>query len=104
MRGRDLQEFARRAGQVVQRARRLGQREYASTIEGRLQNVAGILWCKVTALGRFAAGVTDPATLLLPPSPRPLHDLSCPPRELLQIAPAHLTLNSVAEPSAGECA
>ena len=93
-----------RTGLFGLRARRLGEREYASTIEGRLQNVAGILWCKVTALGRFAAGVTDVATLLLPPSPRPLHDLSCSPRELLQIAPAHLTLTSVAEPSAGECA
>jgi hypothetical protein len=93
-----------RTGLFGLRARRLGEREYASTIEGRLQNVAGILWCKVTALGRFAAGVTDPTTLLLPPSPRPLHDLACPPGELLQIAPAHLTLTSVAEPSAGECA
>jgi hypothetical protein len=93
-----------RTGLFGLRARRLGEREYASTIEGRLQNVAGILWCKVTALGRFAAGVTDPTTLLLPPSPRPLHDLACSPRELLQIAPAHLTLTSVAEPSAGECA
>ena len=61
-----------------------------------MQNIAGILWCKVTALGRFAAGVTDVATLLLPPPPRPLHDLSCSPHELLQIAPAHLTLTSVA--------
>ena len=34
-------------------ARRLGAREYASRIEGRVQNVAGVLWCRVTALGRF---------------------------------------------------
>jgi hypothetical protein len=93
-----------RTGLFGLRARRLGEREYASTIEGGLQNVGGILWCKVTALGRFAAGVTEVATLPLPPSPRPLEHLSCSSQELLQIAPAHLTLTSVAEPSAGECA
>jgi len=86
-------------------ARRLGEREYASRIEGRLQNVAGMLWCRVAALGRFAAGIVDPATLVLPPSPRPrLSALPCSPRELLQLAPAHLTLIAAAEPSAGECA
>ena len=87
------------------RARRLGEREYASRIEGRLQNVAGVLWCKVTALGLFAAGVTDPDTLVLPASSRPLSAmLACSPHELLQLATQHLTLTSVAEPSAGECA
>ena len=45
-----------RTGLFGLRARRLGEREYASRIEGRLQNVAGVLWCQVTALGRFAAG------------------------------------------------
>lgn len=86
-------------------ARRLGEREYASRIEGRLQNVAGVLWCKVAALGLFAAGVSDPETLLLPAAPRPLAQvLTCSPHELLQLATQHLTLTAVAEPSAGECA
>jgi hypothetical protein len=63
------------------------------------------LWCKVTALGRFAAGVTDPATLVLPAAPRPVAAvLACSPRELLQLAEQHVTLTAVAEPSAGECA
>ena len=94
-----------RIGLFGLRARRLGEREYASRIEGRLQNVAGVLWCKVTALGRFPGGVTDPATLTLPPSPRPrVAVLPCSPRELLQLTAPHLTLTSVAEPSAGECA
>jgi hypothetical protein len=94
-----------RSGLFGLRARRLGHREYASRIEGRLQNVAGVLWCKVTALGLFAAGVTDPGTLVLPASPRPLTQvLPCSPHELLQLAAQHLTLTSVAEPSAGECA
>jgi hypothetical protein len=94
-----------RTGLFGLRARRLGEREYASRVEGRLQNVPGVLWCKVTALGRFAGGVTDPATLALPASPRPLVAvLPCGARELLQLAQSHLTLTAVAEPSAGECA
>jgi hypothetical protein len=94
-----------RTGLFGLRARRLGEREYASRIEGRLQNVPGVLWCEVTALGRFAGGVTDPATLVLPVAPRPRAAiLACHPRELLQLAEPHLTLTAVAEPSAGECA
>jgi hypothetical protein len=94
-----------RSGLFGVRARRLGDREYASRIEGRLQNVAGVLWCKVTALGLFASGVTDPDTLVLPASPRPLTAvLPCSAHELLQLAAPHLTLTAVAEPSAGECA
>ena len=86
-------------------SRRLGEREYASRIEGHLQNVAGVLWCKVTGLGRFAAGVTDPATLSLPPAPRPVAAvMPCSPHELLQVTAAHVTLTAVAEPSSGECA
>jgi hypothetical protein len=94
-----------RTGLFGLHARRLGDREYASRIEGRLQNVPGVVWCKVTALGRFAAAVTDPATQPLPASPRPMAAvLPCSPRELLQLAEPHLTLTAVAEPSAGECA
>ena len=78
-----------RTGLFGLRARRLGEREYASRIEGRLQNVAGVLWCKVTALGLFAAGVTDPATLALAGRRRARCRRRCPaaPHELLQLAP-----------------
>jgi hypothetical protein len=94
-----------RSGLFGLRARRLGDREYASRIEGRLQNVAGVLWCKVTALGRFGSGVVDPTTLVLPAAPRPAAlVLPCSAHELLQLAAQHLTLTAVAEPSAGECA
>jgi hypothetical protein len=93
-----------RTGLFGLRARRLGEREYASRIEGRLQNVPGVLWCKVTALGRFPGGATDPETLVLPAAPRPrLAVLPCSPHELLQLAEPHLKLTAVAEPSAGEC-
>jgi hypothetical protein len=94
-----------RTGLFGLHARRLGEREYASRIEGVTQNVAGVLWCKVTALGRFGAGVTDPSTLVLPAAPRSLvGTLPCSPHELLQLAGAHLTLTSAAEPAAGACA
>jgi predicted phage baseplate assembly protein len=87
------------------RTRRLGGREYASRIEGRLQNVTGVLWCKVTALGRFPAGVTNPEILILPLAPRSVSAvMPCGAHELLQVTDAHFTLNAVAEPSAGECA
>ena len=86
-------------------ARRLGEPEYASRIEGRAQEVAGVLWCKVTGLGLFAAGPVDPATLVLPAAPRPaVATLPCSPTELLQLASQHLILTPVDEPSAGECA
>ena len=93
-----------RSGLFGLRARRLGEGEYASRIEGRLQSVAGVVWCKVAALGLFAAGVTDPATLVLPPSPRALvGTLPCDARELLLRADSHLTLTAAADPAAGEC-
>lgn len=94
-----------RSGLFGLRARRLGDREYASRLAGRLQNVAGVSWCRVTALGRFDGGVQDPDTLVLPAAPRPMSQvLACGAHELLQLAARHLTLTPVAEPSAAECA
>lgn len=86
-------------------ARSLGEPEYASRIEGRLQNVPGVLWCKVSALGLFASGVSDPAAVPLPAAPRPWAAvLPCALDELLQLAPGHLTLTPIAVPAKGECA
>ena len=97
-------EASRRTGLFGLHGRRLGEREYASRIEGRLQNVTGVLWCKVVALGRFGGGVHDPATLALPVPPRPrLATLPCAAHELLQLDARHLTLLEAAEPGPGEC-
>lgn len=89
--------------------RRLGEKEYASRIEGTLQQVPGVIWCKVTALGLFDAndpalpGDDDPASLVLPPAPRSLAEAVTPQdREMLQLTAAHLTLTAVAVP-AGAC-
>lgn len=96
---------AARSGLFGLQARRLGAPEYSSRIEGRLQQVAGVLWCKVTALGLLAAAAPDPLALPLPAAPRPAAAvLPCGALELLQLAPLHLTLNEVAEPTAGACA
>jgi len=93
-----------RGGLFGLHARHLGEPEYASRIEGRAQNVPGVLWCKITGLGRFSAGATDPATLVLPAVPRPLAaTLACDSLELLLLASQHLTLTPVDEPVAGEC-
>lgn len=119
-----------RTGLFGLHARRLGEPEYASRIEGRLQNVAGVVWCKVTGLDLFplpappvtdpaapvppdarpscrpswgASPVTDPATLVLRLAPRPLKStLPCEPCELLQLGDRHLTLTAIAEPT-GAC-
>jgi hypothetical protein len=98
-------EANERTGLFGLHARRLGEPEYASRIEGRAQSVPGVLWCKVTGLGLFAAGAVDPTTLVLAGAPRPIvATLPCSPTELLQLASQHLTLTPVDEPSAGECA
>jgi predicted phage baseplate assembly protein len=93
-----------RAGLFGLRNRRLGAPEYASRIEGKVQQVPGVLWCKVNALGLFAASVSDPASVALPSAPRPLVAvLACNTHELLQLSVAHLTLTAVAAPEAGDC-
>jgi hypothetical protein len=87
------------------RARRLGEPEYASRIEGRVQNVPGVQWCRVVALGVFDASVIDPNGAILPNAPHPLSAvLGCAPNELLQLAEPHLTLTESAATLAGECA
>jgi hypothetical protein len=87
------------------RARRLGEIEYATRIEGQVQNVTGVVWCRVSAMGLFSGGVVDPTTLTLPAAPRALTPtLPCSAHELLQLTSGHLTLTAAAEPAAGECA
>ncbi len=102
-------EASRYSGLFGLARRRLGGKEYASRIEGAVQGVAGVLWCRVTGLGLFPANDPDlaadddPASLALPPAPRALAAVLSPaPHEMLQLAPAHLTLVAVATPP-GAC-
>lgn len=93
-----------RSGLFGLHKRRIGEREYASSVEGVVQNVAGVLWCKVSAFGRLSNSVTDPATASLPSAPRVRQAIvACSSHELLQLAGRHLSLTALAEPSAGEC-
>jgi hypothetical protein len=97
-------DAAARNGVFGLHARRLGAREYASRIEGRVQATEGVTWCKVAALGLFASGAS-PGDLALPPAPRALADQLVPAgNELLQLHPDHLTLTHAAADAAEECA
>ncbi len=84
--------------------RRFGEAEYATRIEGTLQNVPGIRWCKVTALGLLASG-DDPSKLTSPADPKPLAEiLTCADVEVLQLDATHLTLTSAAPAATDSCA
>jgi hypothetical protein len=96
---------AARTGAFGLRRRRLGEREYARRIEGTVQNVPGILWCKVSALGMFGASQLDPEAIPLPAAPRTLATQLTPaPTHFLQLHPRHATLTAAPPPPAGECA
>ena len=58
-----------RTGLFGLRARRLGDVEYASRIEARIQNVAGVVWCRVTGFDLFDPPV-PPAIAVDPVEPR----------------------------------
>lgn len=78
--------------------RTFGEREYRSRIEGIVQNVEGVLWNSVTALGNLGLA-DDPAKLILPPPPRSVQEtLPCGSHEVLALYPAHLMLAAVAAP------
>lgn len=82
--------------------RRFGEREYASRIEGVIQNVQGVLWAKVNGLGSLGTA-TDPLTLSLPAASWPFNSVvGCDPDKLLSLHKAHLMLRPVAVP-AKEC-
>jgi hypothetical protein len=52
-------------GLFSQDQRQLGEPEYASRIEGVVQNVPGVAWVEVTAFDQLGAA-TDPSTLSVP--------------------------------------
>jgi hypothetical protein len=98
-------EPATRSGLFGLRRRRLGEREYATRIEGTVQNVSGVVWCKVTALGLFDAALLDPAAIALPAAPRARADKLTPEaNQLLQLDARHATLATAPPPPSGACA
>jgi hypothetical protein len=78
--------------------RGFGAREYRSRIEGVVQNVEGVLWNSVAALGGLGMA-DDPSTLFVPAPPRTLSEVvPCTANTILALYPAHLTLSAVAAP------
>jgi len=76
--------------------RRFGAKEYATRIEGAIQNVAGVRWSRVNGLGSLGTAV-DPATLTLPAVPWPLSAVvGCGAENILALHGAHLKLSPVA--------
>lgn len=77
--------------------RRFGKGEYARTIEGSIQNVAGVKWARVTAFNVFPPG-DDPESISLTSAANSLNNfVSCGNAEILSLYYKHLVLTQVAE-------
>jgi hypothetical protein len=76
---------------VDQRA--LGQPEYASRIEGTVQNVEGAAWVEVTALGSLGTA-DDPSTLAVPSPPSLTRTISCANNRVLALYKTHLSASA----------
>ena len=80
--------------------RQLGEPEYATRIEGVVQNVTGVAWVEVTAFDQLA-GATDPSTLVVPATTDRVEKLPCAPNQVLALYVAQFnTSASTAKESA----
>jgi hypothetical protein len=66
----------------------LGEAEYASRIEGAVQNVEGVAWVETTALGSLGTA-KDPSTLAVPSPPLFAPTVSCANNRVLALYAAH---------------
>jgi hypothetical protein len=90
------------AGLFATGKRTFGQREYATRVEAVAQQVPGVRWASVNALGPLA-GPPGPPTLALPAGPWPLVPVvPCGADQILTLHTAHLHL-SVSAAAAAEC-
>lgn len=84
-------------------SRSFGQNEYDTRIVGVIQNVEGVLWSKVTALGSLGEA-EDPSELALPDEPKPLSQVvPCDNLHVLSLFKSHLQLNVAKSDSTEEC-
>jgi len=84
--------------------RQFGQNEYATRIEGIIQNVEGVVWAEVKALGFLLGESDDPAELILPPEPKPLTQVvSCDNLYILNLYKDHLQMKGSKVESTEEC-
>jgi predicted phage baseplate assembly protein len=78
------------------RRRRFGRAEYASSIEGTVQNVDGVLWARVTAFDGLNDS-DDPATIVLPATSVLEPVVGCDSNFVLSLFDQHVSLAAVAE-------
>jgi hypothetical protein len=84
-------------------ARQFGDPEYATRIEGVIQDVPGVVWTAVTGFGMLAAG-DDPTVLATPAQPWTRVETITPDAgEILTLYAAHLILTTAAEVVTGSC-
>lgn len=85
------------------RQRQFGQSEFATRVAGTIQNVEGVVWVKVTALGLL--GEADgPSKLSLPSEPKPFDPfVSCDNLHILSLYAGHLKLSVAVEETVREC-
>lgn len=82
--------------------RRFGQKEYANSIAGTIQNVEGVLWVEVTGfISLGPADEPDKINLSKPIKPNP--NIPCTTQQILSLYPSHLKLNPVSTPSSNPC-
>ncbi|MEW6417500.1 MAG: hypothetical protein AB1480_05185 [Nitrospirota bacterium] len=84
--------------------RQFGQNEYATRIEGTIQNVEGVVWAKVKAFGLFQGESDEPSELSFSDEPKPLNPIvSCDNLHILSLYKDHLQLSVSKVESTEEC-
>ncbi len=90
--------------------RRFEQPEYANTIAGTVQGVAGVKWAIVRVFSVLPAAddpatiIDDPATIILDATSERFNEsVAAKTGEILSLFSAHLTLTTVVEPVKGAC-
>jgi hypothetical protein len=85
------------------RRRRFGQSEYATTIEGLIQQIAGVVWAKVTSFNKLS-DTDDPASINLASFPQSFHDkVACDTdAQILSLYKTHLTLSFIVQAQSAE--
>jgi hypothetical protein len=84
--------------------RLFGQNEYATRIAGTIQNVEGVMWAEIKALGFLTGSSDKPSELNLPPEPKPLNSVvSCDNLHILSLYKDHLNLKGSRVMSTEEC-
>ena len=85
------------------RSRSFGQNEYATSLAGIVQNIQGVSWSKVTALGSLGEA-EDPSELTLPAEPKPLIAVvPCDNLHVLSLFKSHLQIRVAPAASPGVC-